>query len=115
MAKIVDNLILLKTIGKGNYGEVYLTQIKGRPEYYATKKMDRKFFQTPENFRRLAGEIEILQMIHHENIIKFCGLKKTMNHYYLLTDYCNGGSLSSNLRKYMQASRRPLQKKLFNI
>lgn len=112
MAKMVDNLILLKTIGKGNYGEVYLTQIKGRPEYYATKKMERTLFQSPENFRRLAGEIEILQMIHHENIVKFCGLKKTINHYYLLTEYCNGGSLSSNLRKYMKLYHKPFPEEI---
>ena len=112
MAKMVDNLILLKTIGKGNYGEVYLTQKKGRPEYYATKKMDKAFFQTPENFKRLAGEIEILQMMNHENIIKFCGLKQTQKHFYVLTEYCNGGSLSSNLRKYMQAYHRPFTEEI---
>ena len=38
MQHIVDDLVLIKSIGKGNYGEVYLTQKKGRPEYYATKK-----------------------------------------------------------------------------
>ena len=112
MAKMVDNLILLKTIGKGNYGEVYLTQIQGRPEYYATKKMNRTLFQTPETFKRLAGEIELLSMIHHDNIIKFCGLKKTVNHYYVLTEYCNGGTLSSNLRKYMQTYQRPFTEEI---
>lgn len=109
---MVDNLILLKTIGKGNYGEVYLTQIQGRPEYYATKKMNRTLFQTPETFKRLAGEIELLSMIHHDNIIKFCGLKKTVNHYYVLTEYCNGGTLSSNLRKYMQTYQRPFTEEI---
>ena len=35
---VIDDLVLLKPIGKGNYGEVFLTQKKGRSEYYATKK-----------------------------------------------------------------------------
>ena len=34
----VDDYLLIKSIGKGNFGEVFLTQRKGYPQYYATKK-----------------------------------------------------------------------------
>ena len=104
---IIGDLTLIKCIGKGNYGEVYLSQIKGKQGYFATKKMDKNFFKTPENFKRLAGEIEILQMVNHPNILKFIQLKHTHNHYYLVTEYCNGGTLSSNLRKYIATYRKP--------
>ena len=112
MNTVIGDLTLIKSIGKGNYGEVYLSQLKGRHEYFATKKMDKAFFRTPENWKRLAGEIEILQMMNHPNILKFCGLKKSQNHYYLITDYCNGGTLSSNLRKYMSAYHRPFPEEI---
>ena len=34
----IDNLILEKPLGKGSFGTVYLTKIKGDNKYYATKK-----------------------------------------------------------------------------
>ena len=105
--QVVDDLILIKRLGKGNYGEVYLTKRRDRPEYYATKKMERAICERPENINRLQYEIEIIKSINHPNIVKFCGLKKTINHWYLVTEYVNGGSLQDNLKQYMARFHRP--------
>ena len=110
--KVVDDLILIKRIGKGNYGKVYLTKRKNRNELYATKEMDRSLVERPENFNRLLYEIEILKILNHPNIIKFCGLKKTINHWYLITEFCNGGSLLDNLKKYMENFHRPFNEEI---
>ena len=104
---VVDDLILIKSIGKGNFGEVFLTKKKNRPEYYATKKMERAVVERPENKNRLLYEINILSKLNHPNIIKFYGLKKTLNNWYLITEFCNGGSLLDNLKKYWSHFRRP--------
>ena len=37
----VENLMLLKPIGKGAFGEIYLSQIKGKQGYLATKKISK--------------------------------------------------------------------------
>ena len=37
----VDDLILTKSLGKGAFGEVFLTTKQGSKEYYATKRLDR--------------------------------------------------------------------------
>ena len=105
--QVVDNLILIKRLGKGNYGEVYLTKRKDSPKLYATKKMERAICERPENINRLLYEIEIIKSINHPNIVKFCGLKKTINHWYLVTEYVNGGSLQDNLKQYMARFQRP--------
>ena len=110
--KIVDNLILVKSLGKGNYGLVYLTKIKDKPGYYATKEMDRSVCERPENINRLLYEIEILKVLKHPNIVKFYGFKKTMNHWYLITEFCNGGSLLDNLKKYMATYHRPFTEEI---
>ena len=39
---VIDDLTLIKLLGKGSYGEVYLTSKAGKSELFATKKMDRK-------------------------------------------------------------------------
>ena len=109
---VVDNLLLIHSIGKGNFGEVFLTQRKGRPEFYATKKMERAIFETPENQTRLLYEIDIIKSLNHPYIVKFCGLKKTLNNWYLITEFCNGGSLLSNLKKYINAFKRPFSEEI---
>ena len=97
----LDDLLLYKSLGKGNFGEVFLTQKQGTNQIYATKKMDRSKVDQPPLRDRLFNEIKILKMVNHPNIVKFINLKVSMNNYYLITEYVNGGSLSSNLKKYI--------------
>ena len=103
----VDNYNFIGLIGKGNFGEVYLTQKNGSQELYATKKMERKVCERPPLWNRFINEIQILKMVNHPNIVKFKDLKRTQNNYYLITEYVNGGSLLSNLKKYMSIHRKP--------
>ena len=107
MQYFLDDLLLVKTIGKGNFGEVFLTQRKGTKELYATKKMERRVYEKPPLLNRLYNEVQILRMINHPNIVKFIDLKKTQNSYYLITEYINGDSLTSNLKKYMSHYGKP--------
>ena len=74
--------------------------------------MERAVFERPENKDRLLYEIEILKYLNHPNIVKFYGLKKTLNNWYLITEFCNGGSLLSNLKKYINHFRRPFPEDL---
>ena len=107
MQCVVDDFVLIKSIGKGNFGEVFLTQRKGYPQLYATKKMERSVCERPPLLDRLVNEVRILKFVNHPNIVKFIDLKKSMNHWYLVTEFVNGGSLTDNLKKYMAMYRRP--------
>ena len=73
---IVDNLILEKCIGKGNFGEVYLTSKKGSTEKFATKKLERDQIEGTEAMKYLKNEIIILQHLKHPNIVKYEDVKK---------------------------------------
>ena len=103
----VDDLILTKSLGKGAFGEVFLTQKKGYKELFATKRLDRAFSEKPENIKRLANEITLLKKINHPNIVRLIDLKKTKSHCYIVMEFCNGGDLSGCLKKYKAAHRRP--------
>ena len=37
--KQIEDITLLKFLGKGTFGEVYLSKKKGRNEYFATKRL----------------------------------------------------------------------------
>lgn len=97
---IVDNLILEKLLGKGSFGEVYLTSKKGDTKKYATKKFERAEIEGTEAMKYLKNEIIILQHLKHPNIAKYDDVKKTKKHFYIVMEYCNGGELSKALEKY---------------
>ena len=97
----IDNYDLETCLGKGAFGEVYLTSRKGDPKKYATKKLDREEIESGEGIKYLRNEIVILQYLNHPNIVKFQEVKKTKKHYYIIMEYCNGGELSKALEKYV--------------
>ena len=109
---MIDDLTLLKCLGKGTYGEVFLTKKEGKNELLATKKMDRKIADQPTINKYLRNEISILRELKHKNIVKLEDVKVTKNHYYLIMEYCNGGSLSSCLKKYQQNYGTPFSQEI---
>ena len=75
---------------------------KGKKEYYATKKIDRKTADKPGLKKYLDNEIHILEQLNHPNIVKLEGVKRSASHYYIIMEYINGGGLSDCLKKYMK-------------
>ena len=108
----LDDYILTKSLGKGSFGEVFLTSKKNSNILYATKRLDRAFSEKPQIMKNLTKEISILKAIRHPNIIKLIELKKTKNHIYLITEFCNGGSLSACLMKYINTHYKPFTEKI---
>ena len=110
---MVGDLTLIKRIGKGAFGEVYLSKKAGRNEYFATKVMDRRLYDGNEKKKKyLEREIYILQYLNHPNILKIVDFKKTNESYYLVTEYINGGSLSDCLKKYQEKYNKPFTQEI---
>ena len=98
----IEDLVLLKKIGKGAFGEVFLTTKRGTHKQFATKKFQKSVVLQEKIKKYFNNEIFILRNINHPNIIKFHEVKQTLNNYYLVFDFCNGGSLYDCLIKYME-------------
>ena len=99
--KLIDEFCLTTFLGKGSFGEVYLTSHKNINKQYATKQIPREIAESPLLHKYIMNEINILRTINHKNIIHLETVRKTNNNYYIITEYCNGGDLSTCLRKYM--------------
>ena len=108
----VDNLTLTKSLGKGAFGEVFLTKIDGRPELFATKRLDRAISEKEQHLKHLINEINIMKKIHHPNLVGLIDLKKTKSHCYLVMEFCNGGDLTGCLKKYMERYRKPFTEEI---
>ena len=97
----IDDITLIKPLGKGSFGEVYLSTKKGRSEYFATKKLERAKVDKPGLKKYFDNELKILESLNHPNIVKLEGIRKSPQHYYIIMEFINGGMLSDCLKKYM--------------
>ena len=98
---------LIKLLGKGVFGEVYLTSKKGSSIKYATKQLEKeKYSKNSKAKKYLENEIDILKTIDHPNIIKLIDVQETLQHCFIVTEYCNGGNLSFCLEKYQQKHKK---------
>ena len=108
----LENYLFEESIGKGAFGEVYLTSLKDDPKKYATKKILREEVEQSEAMKYLRNEIAILQYLNHPNIVKFKDVKKTKKNFYIIMEYCNGGELSQALKKYIEKYGKPFDEKI---
>ena len=110
---IVDNYILEKRLGGGNFGEVYLTKKKGDTNRkYATKRYEKDKVDNNGMIEYLKNEIIILQFLKHPNIAKYEEVKKSKKHYYIMMEFCNGGGLSEALENYMGKYNKPFSEEI---
>ena len=109
---IVEDLTLIKSVGKGSFGEVFLASKKGVQENFAVKKVSKSMVESPKVRKYFNNEILILKQVNHPNIIKLHDTKQTLNNYYLVFDLCNGGGLSDCLEKYMKKYKKPFTEEI---
>ncbi len=99
MYQQIEDITLLRLLGKGSYGEVYLSQKQNA--LFATKKVKRK--KTDDEMTKyFKNEINILRILNHPNIVKLEEIKMDENNYYIVMEYINGGELSDYLNKYKE-------------
>ena len=109
---IVDDITMIKCIGKGPFGEVYLTKKKDTNVKYATKRIDKKLINSEKIKKYFLNGIEILNGLNHDNIIKLIEIKEDKRYYYLVEEYCNGQSLRVCLDKYMDENNKPFPQEI---
>ena len=109
---IVEDITLIKSVGKGSFGEVFLTSRKGTDQMYAVKKVSKSLVLQEKVKKYFNNEIYILKQVNHPNIIKLYEIKQTLNNFYLVFDLCNGGGLSNCLEKYMKQNKKPFTQEI---
>ena len=106
---------LIKNIGKGSFGEVYLTKKGNSPKLYATKIIPTSNLKNNELKKYLDNEIKIMRQLDHPNIIKLYDIMDKNEHKYLVMDYINGGSLSDFFSNYKLFNGTPFPQKIIQF
>ena len=115
LCKKINDFLLIKSLGKGSFGEVYLSINEKNHKQYAIKQIPSSVLDN-EGFKKyLDNEINIMKQLNHENIIRFHGYNKSTNNVYLIMDYINGGSLSGYLEKYKLEHGTPFPQKMIQF
>ena len=109
---MIDDFTLLKSIGKGAFGEVYLASKQGSTQYFAVKKVPKSKADSPSIKKYFINEITILKEISHPYIIHFETIKHTIHNYYIITEFCNGGDLYGCLNKYKSLYLTPFSEEI---
>ena len=109
---MLDDLTFIKQLGKGSFGEVFLTSKAGHSQLYATKKIPKAMADAPKTKKYFHNEIALLSKIKHKNIMKLIEVKQSKDNYYLVCELCNGGSLNELLNKYRKIYRKPFTEEI---
>jgi serine/threonine protein kinase len=70
-------------------------------QVYACKKMNLLLIEEKGCMNDLKNEIKNLHKVNHPNIVKLVEEMKSINHHYLVFEYCNGGTLS-DIKEYTE-------------
>ena len=108
----VDDLTLIKELGKGAFGGIYLASKQGSQEKFAVKVIDKRYIADPRAKKYIDREIKILKEIDHLNIIKLYEVKEINQNFYLVMEYCNGGSLSDCLEYHLKNYKKPFSEEV---
>jgi len=107
MNKKVDLYVLQEKLGAGQYGTVYLaTHITSKLTYAVKVTPVTRYRSTPRLEEFTTREIGVLSRLNCPHIIRFVEMLRTASNYYLVYEYCNGGTLAQLLdkRKFLEES-----------
>ncbi|KAJ8761173.1 hypothetical protein K2173_001229 [Erythroxylum novogranatense] len=91
----LSNFRLLKRLGYGDIGSVYLVELRGTNTYFAMKVMDKASLASRNKLLRAQTEREILGLLDHPFLPTLYSYFETDKFYCLVMDFCSGGNLHS--------------------
>lgn len=92
---------LLKRLGCGDIGSVYLAELSGTKSYFAMKVMDKASLASRKKLLRAQTEREILQSLDHPFLPTLYSHFETDKFSCLVMEFCPGGDLHT-LRQRQQ-------------
>ena len=95
----INNFNLLKTLGKGGFGKVYLVQRKGTKELFAIKTIKKLFIIEKKQFEQVKREKEILYEARHPFLVGLEAAFQTPDKLFFLMPFIQGGDLYAQLKR----------------
>ncbi|KAK4439518.1 Serine/threonine-protein kinase AGC1-5 [Sesamum alatum] len=95
----LTNFRLLKRLGYGDIGSVYLVELRGTNAFFAMKVMDKATLASRNKLLRAQTEREILGLLDHPFLPTLYTYFETEKFYCLVMEFCSGGNLHTLRQK----------------
>jgi serine/threonine-protein kinase len=90
---------LIKKLGAGGMGTVYLAQQASLERTVALKVLSKELAAKPAFVQRFQREARLMARLDHPNILRCLDVGAFAGHHYLAMEYVDGGSLQDWLKK----------------
>ena len=87
------NYQLIRLLGRGGMGEVYLARNKNIEQFVAVKALHQKYASDPMIRARFKQEAVMLNSLNHPNIVKFLNFVENEYGVFLIMEYVDGCTL----------------------
>lgn len=95
----LDSFHIIKVIGKGSFGKVFLVRHKARKTLHALKVLKKDFIIRKNQVEHTKTERSVLGYINHPYIVGLTMAFQTADKLFFVLDYCAGGELFFHLGK----------------
>ena len=89
----INDFEIIKELGSGAFGSVYLVVHKKTNAQYAIKAIDKRNKSNLDEKPYFRREVEIMYKVNHPNIVKLYGHFEDNNYCYFLMEYISKGNL----------------------
>lgn len=103
--KHIDHFFLIEKIAEKPNSILYLSIDDRNDNLYLAKCIPKKYIDKEYGEADLKKEILNLSKFSHNNIVSLIALGKTENNIYLMTEYCNGGTLRDFQKYYIKKNK----------
>jgi formylglycine-generating enzyme required for sulfatase activity len=109
-AKILGDYTVIKQVGQGSLGSVYLAEHRFMKKHYILKVLPEELSSDRSFIQRFEEDISLISTLDHDNIVKIHNVSYSHGQYFLVTD-CVVDELgeTTNLTQYMIARGKRLE------
>ena len=93
------NYQLIRLLGRGGMGEVYLARNKNIEQFVAVKALHPKYANNPMIRARFKQEAVMLNSLNHPNIVKFLNFVENEYGVFLIMEYVDGCTLEEYITR----------------
>ena len=97
LGAVFGNYLILRKLGQGGMGVVYLAEDLRLNRQVALKTLAREYAEDPERRKRLLNEARAAAALNHPGVAAVYGLEECGEDIFIIFEYVEGTTLSRNL------------------